>query len=293
MRLVVLPALKKYNLEHEGFTPFMYCDSLNLVTTGIGNLIDNSKRNSFDTSAFAMGPAMGLPWRFKAQGWTTKNPLAFGNASPDEIAAAWITTKLKAQEDPGFNTRSSGFAYAGLTQLTLDMQGIESLVSSKLASNERQLKLHYPNFDILTADAQFALSSMAWAMGSSFWPALRPLPAEPVSANNLPFFQAFKNAIDAEDYATAAIRSEFKGGGSVTDPKSRNHDHRIAFNNAAAVKKVGANPDLLFFPGAGPSSAEGIAGLSNPGIAAAKVAGGAVVAGLFGWALYDYWRNKS
>lgn len=278
----------------------MYCDRLNLVTTGIGNLIDASARNSFDTSPAAMAPAMNLPWKFKAPGWTSKNPLAGGAASPGDIQAAWITTKLQEQNQPGFN-KKGGFAYAGLTPLTLDMNGLLTLVSNKLTSNNATLVKNYPGFEALPADAQMGLLSMSWAMGASFWPAL-PIDGK---VPHIPEFQAFKDAIDKLDFISAAIHSQFKGGGSITDagqpgirPASRNHDLDIMFRNAAASVKAGADPDQLFFPGTSVSGSGGL--LSNPGIASTSIfsptpghiIGGAIVAGLFGFGLREYLKDR-
>jgi len=98
MRQSVKDIFFDFSAGHEGFTPFMYCDILNLVTTGIGNLIDNGPRNGFDISNVAMAPAMGLPWKFKGPGWTSKNPVAADTASQADIREAWIRTKLKEQE---------------------------------------------------------------------------------------------------------------------------------------------------------------------------------------------------
>lgn len=290
MRTVVLPAFMLYSKKHEGFTPFPYCDTLNLVTTGIGNLIDRGPRNSFDTSAAAMAPAMNLPWKRRAAGWTSSNPLAGERVSANDIMNAWVTCKLKEQESPGFNQRG-GFAYASLTNITLDLAGIDELVSGKIASEEKELRLLYPNYDAAPGDAQFGLMSMTWAMGSHFFPVLRPDMNSPVGAGNIPFFTAFHDAFVKGDFATAALRSEFKGGGNVLTPGTRNFDNRIAFNNAAAVVKVGANPDSLFFPGTVPSSTGGIASLvSNPGIA--KGTGAVLAGGLIGWGLFEWWKDR-
>ncbi len=294
MRQIVRDTFFEFTRKREGFTPFMYCDTLNLVTTGVGNLIDASARNSFDISDAAMAPAMNLPWRFKGPGWTFNNPIATGTAGRSDIQQAWIATKLKAQEVPGFNTRSSGFAYQNLTPLTLDMEGLQNLFNKTLNSFDGKLQSLYPSYEDWPADAQLAILSMSWAMGPSFWPALRPNQAAPVSPTNMPFFQAFKDAAVAEDFMTAKARCEFKGGGSVTDPKSRNFAHQIMFENAANVVKAGADRNQLFFPGTSVAPA----GVSNLGIKpATKTAleALALTAGLSaaGYGLYSIIGNRS
>ncbi len=170
-----------YSIHHEGFTPFLYADALNLVTTGIGNLVDLGPRNDFVVNSQVMSPAMSLPWRKRAAGWTSSNPLAGELVSPAEVADAWTAVKLKEQQSPGFN-KKGGFAYAGLTSITLDMNGIKTLFNNKTDSVNKELIGLYPNFEQLAADAQFAMMSMSWAMGGHFWPAIK--------SNGKPAFQA-------------------------------------------------------------------------------------------------------
>ena len=247
MRQVVRNAFFDYTSKREGFTPFMYCDTLNLVTTGVGNLIDAGSRNGFDISDSAMAPAMGLPWRIKGPGWTKNNPVAIGTANAEQVRGAWIATKLQAQVDPGFNTRSSGFAYTNLTQVTLDMEGLKALFNKTLNSFNAKLNERYPGYENWPADAQLAILSMSWAMGPSF------------------NFPDFKRAVDREDFEAAIPHAFFKGGGDLlgNPATSRNAAHVIMFRTAAAVVKAGADRDLLFFPGAGNPS-PGLARRINP-----------------------------
>ena len=236
MRPVVQEAFFDFTASREGFTPFMYADTLNLVTTGVGNLIDAGPRNAFDISSAAMAPAMALPWKFKGAGWTSKNPVTAGPASREEIREAWIRTKLREQDEPGFNKRG-GFAYAGFQPLTLGLEDLRSLFNRTLASFDRKLSERYPGYESWPADAQMALLSMAWAMGPSF------------------NFPAFKEAADRLDFRKAAELSFFKGGGGTPDARTgRNRENVIMFTNAADALKAGINPDRLFFPAAVGSS---------------------------------------
>ena len=266
-----------YSIHHEGFTPFMYCDTLNLVTTGIGNLIDFGPRNGFEVSPVAMAPAMALPWKHKGAGWSSKNPVAGSPLSQSEIADAWTTTKLLEQRSPGAKLQGGFKTYPGLTDATLDMQGIRILFDRTLASNEAALRKRYPNYDTAPTDAQFALNSMAWAMGASFFPVLG--------------FTAFHDAFVAGDFQTCVTACQFKGGGLVTDPKSRNHDNAIMFQNAANVAKGGGDFDLLFFPGnSSPPAAVGV-GLINKPATVSQVAVGVGLAGA-SWAVWKLGKAK-
>lgn len=299
MRQVVRDTFFDFTAQREGFTPFMYCDTLNLVTTGVGNLIDNGARNGFDISANAMAPALSLPWKIKGPGWTSKNPVAAGDASQAEIRESWIRTKLKEQESPGFNKRG-GFAYSGFQPLTLDMAGLKDLFSKTMNRFDATLAARYSNYADWPADAQLALMSMAWAMGPGF------------------NFPSFKAATDVLDFKSAAIRSFFKGGGGTLeapggDPEmsrsGRNLDNFHMFNTADAVVKAGADRDRLFFPGgfsAGggqlPSNGTG-PGQSGPGVIAptsivakaektALFGAGAAAAGLLGWEAFKWWDGR-
>lgn len=278
MRPVVREQFFQFTVDREGFTPFMYCDKLNLVTTGVGNLIDSGPRNGLDTSASAMAPAMGLPWFHKQGGWTPKNPIVDDSrASASEIAANWRLVKLAGRSQMG------GFAgYANLAgnDLSLSMDGVKELFATTLDRFERTLIGKYSGWESWPADAQLATLSMAWAMGPAF------------------NFPAFKAAVDRLDFDTAAKESFFKGGGGTLDEREgRNKENETMFHTAAAVVRGGVDPDRLFFPG--DASSPGVLPTGGGGIGVASVAGrtvgniGIIGAGLgaIGWAIWQ-WRKR-
>ncbi len=297
MRQVIKDTFFDFTAQREGFTPFMYCDTLNLVTTGVGNLIDNGARNGFDTSPSAMAPAMNLPWKFKGPGWTSKNPVAAGDASQADIREAWTRTKLRQRDDASFiaagGIAQGGFKYAGFTPLTLDLQGLKDLFNRTLASFDKTLQSDvfdktgklvrgpytaYPN---APADAQLAILSMSWAMGPAF------------------NFPQFKAAFDAEDYRKAGELSFFKGGGGSINARSgRNADNVIMFNNAADVVKAGVDRDRLFFPGSPPpstgilpSASTGV-GAPNKVVTAAIMGTGVAATGWLGWEVFKWYDGR-
>jgi hypothetical protein len=292
-----------YSIKHEGFTPFMYCDVLNLVTTGIGNLIDmgpnhNQKgmatadvaRLNTEVSPAAMAPAMGLPWKHKGSGWSSKNPVVGAPLSQSEIAAAWTATKQANSVNGGKTgkglSQDGGFSYAGLTDATLDMQAISDLVSRTMASFNKTLVSHYPDFDKWPADAQFAVMSFSWANGPAFQTK----------------FPQFNAALLAQDWDTCITQGQFRGGGSVTDPASRNHDNAIMFKNASDVAKGGGDRTSLIFPGSG-----GISPLVGPlktqpvvpgplitsTVTGTEIAVGATLAAGAAWGIWKWWGRRS
>ncbi len=280
MRQVIRDTFFDFTAQREGFTPFMYADTLNLVTTGVGNLIDKGARNGFDTSENALSPALSLPWKIKGPGWTSKNPVTAGDASQAEIRESWIRTKLKEQTSPGFN-KQGGFAYAGFQPLTLDLAGLKNLFNRTLDSFDKTLASRYPTYEAAPADAQNAMLSMAWGMGPAF------------------NFPAFKTAFDAGDFRKAGELSFFKGGGGTLENRTgRNKDNVIMFNNAADVVKAGADPDRLFFPGTvdtssgtGPTAGTGPAGAgSTVAITGSKVANTALLTAGVGGAAWGIWE---
>ncbi len=286
MRQVVRDIFFDFTVQREGFTPFMYCDTLNLVTTGVGNLIDNSGRNTFDTSDAAMAPAMPLPWKFKGVGWTPKNPIAADMATKADIKEAWIRTKLRQRDDSQFiskgGIRQGGFSYSGFTPLTLDMDGIKTLFSSVENHFDKTLASRFAGYESYPADAQLALLSMSWAMGPGF------------------NFPAFKLAIEKQDFVSAANQSFFKGGGgTIDDRKGRNAENFLMFNNAAVVVKGGGGADRLYFPGtpsnsSGQLSSEGIANISGktPATEIALISAGVAGAAFAAWKLFKHWKGK-
>ncbi len=220
----------------------MYCDTLNLVTSGIGNLLDDGPHNAFVVNPQVMAKALALAWRHKGSGWTRNNPIVGAALSRDEIVAAWTVTKLKEQTTPGFN-KQGGFAYTNLTDATLDLATMHALFDRTVTSFDRTLQGRYAGYSAWPADAQLALLSMAWNMGPSF-------KTPPVQD-----FTAFKAAVDALDFREAAVQSFFRGGGGTFDKRTgRNAENVVMFNNAADVIQQGIDPERLFFPGKVPAA---------------------------------------
>ncbi len=184
---------RAFNTKFEGCVPYMYVDIEGLVTVAVGNLVDPVEL------------AQALPFRFK-----NGSP-----ATPAQIAAEWQMLK----DDPGLAERGHQ-ACQPITQLELSDDSISSLMSDRLASDERFLKRQawFQNFDAWPADAQLGLLSMAWAMG----------PAGPGE------FLHFRAACQIPDFNAAAEECRMNEAGNP-GLIPRNRANFTLFTNAAIV----------------------------------------------------------
>jgi hypothetical protein len=218
----VIDAFPTFSAKFETFTPYMYTDIKGLVTTGIGNLIDDSKKGAPATSPPAS--AMSLGW---------KRPDG-SPASPDEIIAAWQTVK---RAWPGVQSTGS----QRLTNIRLDKDAVAKLVTSKLDANHQYLVGQYPRYPSWPADAQLALHSISWAWGPGFarvWGSHGDDFRAAANQSKPDFISAataMKNASAQEESINAGIIP-------------RNAANVQLFQNAADVLDKGANPDLLYWP---------------------------------------------
>lgn len=292
MRQSVRDAFFDYTAGREGYTPFLYCDTLNLVTTGVGNLVDKGPNHNAPgmpaieaarlnnvVSSAAMAPALQLPWRRRAQGWTSKNPVVGDLVSPSEVADAWTKVKRQNELVPNFAQRG-GFAYAPLTNITLDMEAIQHLFYTTLYNFEATLQTRFTTYDDWPADAQMALLSMAWAMGPNFYKT----------------FKAFSDAANTQNFAIAAEQCEFRGGGAMSNPTSRNYAHRVMFKNAESVKNGGGDYNRLYFSGSSgvpaPATPAVIQSSQNFNPRIGAIAVGSVIAAGLGYVGYEWWKGR-
>lgn len=202
----------------EGSVAHMYQDTLGKVTVGIGILIDSP----------------GAAWATRGDGasfFTSKG--AGPEASEQQVKAEWQRVK----GDPSLAGHHK--LAEEVTDLWLRPEGISSLLARRLEQSESTLR-QTPEFADLhswPADAQLALFSMAWAMGSAF-----------AQGERWPDFRA---SCSQHDWLLAARNSVI---GNSWLPK-RNAVNRGLMRSAAWVDSVGADPSVLkiFVPGNLPS----------------------------------------
>ena len=146
MRSAVAETFGGFTRDFEGAVTWMYLDVRGFVTTGYGNLID-------DTASVC-----ALPWRHSDGTF----------ANRDEVIAAWATVRGKrGQRDPHgvFWTDRGGGIFEQFTTLRLDAMGVDALVRGVMARNDEALKRRYPEWESWPACAQLACMSLAWACG--------------------------------------------------------------------------------------------------------------------------------
>jgi hypothetical protein len=145
-RLNVYPSVQAAFLPFtkplEGVTYWMYSDIKDLVTTGIGDLID------------PMYTALGLEWVHK----TDNSP-----ASQAEIEAEWKYVKSRTDLE-----KDGGFIFASITNLRLTEAAVEKLVNGRLEMDDAYSTKRFQNYATAPADAQLGVLSMDWAAGAGF-----------------------------------------------------------------------------------------------------------------------------
>jgi GH24 family phage-related lysozyme (muramidase) len=140
MHRSTVDAFLKFTEPLEGRVAYMYLDIKELITTGVGNLID------------PVAAALDLPWKIEGR-----------LATKDEIQRDWEALKARRE----LAKRHHKFA-AEVTRVRLEPADIDALVLGKLKANERFLKKAFPEWDQFPADAQLGICSMAWALGAGF-----------------------------------------------------------------------------------------------------------------------------
>jgi GH24 family phage-related lysozyme (muramidase) len=130
-----------HNRPLEGCVDHLYSDIKNLVTIGVGQLVDPLPR------------ALSLPLR-RPDGTL---------ATETEIEADW-----RAVKDHPDAARLGAPLAKKLTKLRLTEVDIRMLVQWRLDANVEALCVRFPGFSSYPAPAQLAILSLSWACGTSF-----------------------------------------------------------------------------------------------------------------------------
>jgi GH24 family phage-related lysozyme (muramidase) len=199
-----------FSAPFEGRLHYMYLDVKGLVTTGVGNLIDS------------VAAAQALPWQVGDGGPT---------ATADQVKTEWEFVKSKQE----LKNTPAERAFKPITTLRLSDPSVDALILAKLDANEASLKrtAEFATFDSWPADAQLALQSMAWGMGSGF-----------AAEGRWPNFRA---AVAAGNWTAAAANCDISTTGNP-GVVPRNAANRQLFANAQRVVDEGLDADVLLYP---------------------------------------------
>jgi GH24 family phage-related lysozyme (muramidase) len=148
----------------EGSIPHMYLDTVGKVTVGVGNMLPN------------VAAAQSLPFVVRA---TLKR------ATKDEIKTDFdnVSKQMRGQ---------IASRYKASTKLDLPENDINTLLDARIATFKSELKLKFPDFDSYPITVQFALTDMAFNLGTN---------------GVVTKFPTFTKAIKARDWAEAAKQS--------------------------------------------------------------------------------------
>ena len=136
--------------QHEGVVPHMYLDTRQLVTVGVGNLIE------------PMALALALPFQFKRANRLGAMPGR--SATPAEIEAEW--KHLKNHPVAAILAQKGHTMCRAETNLELSTTGQQQLFWNKTASTENCLRQMFSSWDQWPADAQLGVLAMAWGLGT-------------------------------------------------------------------------------------------------------------------------------
>ena len=205
MRQSVIDRFREFSVRFEGLVYWPYLDIKGLVTVGIGNLID------------PISQALALPWVIEGTG---------ERASAEQVIADWNNLKAQAR------LAKLHFNYARpVTKIRLTDEGVDTLVRSKLLTNEAYLKKAFPSWDTWPADAQLCACSMAWAVGAGF-PGI---------------FKNFTGFANRGDWANAAKCAAIKTEGNP-GIVPRNAANQVCLHNAQTVVMRQLDPSVLYWP---------------------------------------------
>jgi hypothetical protein len=213
-------AWRQFITADEGNISFMYLDTEQLVTVGIGNLIDPVSR------------ALALPFQFKSPN-RLRQP-AGARASRSQIEAEW--SYIKNHPNRVEMARRGASLCANETNLELGAAEVTRIFNQTTNAFESSIKGYFADYNRWPANAQLAVMAMGWGLGPDFPP-------------NFPRFTA---ACNARDFALAAAEANIS-----TWNLQRNDRSRRLLSNAAIVNALPTKYrlELVYFPGALPVGA--------------------------------------
>lgn len=206
-----IEAFVPMNSPIEGVVHWLYLDVKNFLTAAMGCLADPVER------------ALAMPWR-----------LPNGElASKAQVISEWKA--LKARPDLSKYAASNHVVESATTIRLLDSD-ISAVVQTRLLATEQRMRHFFKNWDYFPADAQLALLSMGWALGSDFETGYPRLTA----------------AANLGEWETCANECEISHAGNA-GVIARNTQNVLLFHNANAVSELHLDPETLHWPAHAPT----------------------------------------
>lgn len=223
IRPSVVAKFVQFSTPLEGDELAPYPDNRNLITVGIGCLLDSP--------GFAL--ATGLTW-----------PLPDGTqASVAEIVRQ--LTALKALDLRNWPATSA--RVLGATTIRLTQAGVLALVTQRLEQDWAYLVTRFTAIESWPADAQLFALSLAWAEGAG-WDVGNPNLARVLRLVPPNFIAAIEHAPDSAhpgQFLAAAADISSKGNPGVVP---RNAQNELALSNAQVVLDQQLDPSVLYWP---------------------------------------------
>lgn len=211
-----IEAFVPMNSPIEGVFHWLYPDVKGFLTTAIGILADPVAR------------ALLLPWKLPSGAL----------ASKAQVISEWNALKAR----PELATyRASNHVVESATTIRLTDADVAAVVQTRLLATEQRMRHFFKNWDSFPADAQLALLSMGWALGSDFETGYPKLTA----------------AANLGEWETCALQCEISHAGNA-GVIARNTQNVLLFHNANAVSELHLDPETLYWPAHAPTVAPAI-----------------------------------
>lgn len=223
IRPSVVAAFVRFSTPLEGDELAPYPDNRNLITVGIGCLLDSP--------GFAL--ALSLVWMLPDG----------SRASSAEVVRQ--LTALKALDLRNWPANSAKVLSA--TTIRLTPAGVLALVTQRLEQDWAYLVGAFPAIETWPADAQLFALSIAWAEGPA-WDKENPNLTRVLRLSPPDFLAAIAHTPDAAhpgQYLAAAADISTKGNPGIVP---RNAQNELALSNAQLVQDRGLDPSVLYWP---------------------------------------------
>jgi hypothetical protein len=205
---------KKWFTASEASSPYMYLDVKGFVTIGIGRLLSTS------------GAATVLPFVYKSD--------QSKRATPGEIASEYALVKTKTE---WANKKDHLKLFGGITALCLPNTSVDAVFENSIngADSWAKKEADFADFDNWPADAQLAIISIIFAMGS--------VPSQDKGRNK---WTVFRKALKEEDFLTAANNSEIIDTRQQDALKKRNDLQYRCLMNAYYIVTSETRGELVY-----------------------------------------------